>query len=213
MQVLRLFCFLWFHFFLSILFSGSLPAFSMKFRSSISKTCNLWKKEYSGKTPTYLYKERLTRTFLAIKNSLSFPNGQVPKLNYISQDFAVLIYMFSCSELWEILSIPWVQLMEKSENIWASVSLRLCSYIWFLVRVFWCLRFWQTKQNAIPLPFSWGKVHLVLFLITLYRNFFLFFFLFSLLLPNWIGKFLRTGSTSGPEALKWLKNNSFLLTT
>lgn len=74
-------------------------------------------------------------------NDLGFLNGQVSKLNYISQDSAVFIYMFTCSDLWETLSIPWVQLMDESGTIEASASLRLCSHIWFLVGVFWCLSF------------------------------------------------------------------------
>lgn len=36
---------------------------------------------------------------------------------------------------------------------------------------------------------------------------------FPLLLSNWTGKFLSTGSASGPEALKGSKDNPFLLTT
>jgi len=48
---------------------------------------------------------------------LSFLNGQVSKLNYFSQDSSVFIYMFSCSDLREMLSISWVQPMEESGNI------------------------------------------------------------------------------------------------
>lgn len=52
-----------------------------------------------------------------MENFLCFLNGQVLKLNYISQDSAVFIYMFFCSELWEMLPMPWVQPMEESGNI------------------------------------------------------------------------------------------------